>query len=113
MSNQLPLHDRTFRSLHTPSQTVGTVSDRPPLYKDYHHEKLYRAYEDVKDGRLSIRHAAEQYGIPKSTLGDRISGRVRFGAHSGPPRYLSDSEERELACFICQSAGIGYARTKK
>ena len=113
MSNQLTLRDRTFKS-RTPSQTVRVVSDcRPPLYKEYHQEKLCRAYEEVKDGRLSIRRAAEQYGIPKSTLADRISGRVKFGAHSGPPRYLSDSEEKELASFICQSARIGYARTKK
>ena len=62
---------------------------------------------------MSIRQAAEQYGIPKSTLSDRVSGQVKFGAHSGPPRYLSDAEERELANFICQSARMRYAKTKK
>lgn len=73
---------------------------------------MYRAYEAVKDG-LSVRRAAEQYSIPKLTLNDRITGRVKFGTHSGPQRYLTDEEERELVSFICQSARMGYAKTKK
>ena len=71
-------------------------------YKGYSEEQLCRAYEAVKGG-LSIRHAAERYGIPKSTLSDRITGRVLFGSHSGPQRYLSDEGERELVSFICLS----------
>ena len=85
---------------------------RPPMYKEYQAEKLCQAYEAVKGGQ-SVRRAAEQFGIPKSTLGDRITGRVKFDSHSGPPRYLSNTEEDELASFICQCAGMGYAKTKK
>ena len=60
-----------------------------------------------------MRHAAEQYGIPSSTLlSDRITGKVKFGAHSGPERYLSSEEEKELVSFICQSARMGYAKTR-
>jgi len=35
-------------------------------------------------GRVSGR-AAEEYGVPQATLGDRASGRVKPGAVSGPP----------------------------
>ena len=49
---------------------------------------------------MSVRAAAELYRIPKSTLGDRISGRVLPGTASGAVRYLADSEEEELAEFI-------------
>ena len=80
--------------------------------QNYSEEQLCRAYEEVKS-ELSIRHAAERYGIPKSTLSERITGRVQFGSHSGPQRYLSDEEERELVSFICLSVRIGYAKTKK
>ncbi len=44
---------------------------------------------------------------------DRVSGRVQFGAKSGPPRYLSDNEEKELSNFLVGCAKIGYARSRK
>ena len=44
---------------------------------------------------------------------DRITGKVQFNTHSGPPRYLSDNEENELAQFLQSCASIGYGRTKK
>ena len=82
---------------------------RPPTYKEYQAEKLCQAYEAVKGGQ-SVRRAAKQFGIPKSTLGD-WQGKIRFSQWT--PRYLSNTEEDELASFICQCAGMGYAKTKK
>ena len=35
------------------------------------------------------------YSVPKSTLGDHISGRVLPGRTSGPALYLSREEEEE------------------
>ena len=108
------LQNRTVKSklpVTKPPSICG--AGRPPLYKSYDQDNLSRAYEAVKEGRLSVRQAADQYAIPKSTLSDRISGKVKFGAHSGPARYLSDAEEEELAGFICRCARIGYAKTKK
>ncbi len=64
----------------------------------------------VVGGELSIRRAAQQYNVPRSTLGDHVSGRVQPGAVCGPPKYLSTSEEEELAMFLCRCGGIGYAR---
>ena len=59
-----------------------------------------------------MRRAAEEYQVPRSTLHDRVSGRVQHGVTSGPPRYLSDEEEEELSEFICNCAKVGYARTR-
>ena len=42
-----------------------------------------------------------------------MSGRVAFGSHSGPKRYLSDEEETDLVHFLCRVASLGYAKTKK
>lgn len=53
------------------------------------------------------------YGIPRSTLGDRITGRVLEGSKSGPLRYLSEQEEAELITFIIGCAEIGYPKTVK
>ena len=60
----------------------------------------------------SIRGTDESYGIPKSTLHDRVSGKVVFGAKSGPPAYLNEEEE-EIVSFLKACATIGYARSKK
>ncbi len=43
---------------------------------------------------------------------DRVSGRVTFGAKSGPPKYLSDEEE-ELVNFLSGCAAVGYAHSKR
>ena len=70
------------------------------------------AYEAVTTGGYSVRRAAEEYQVPRSTLHDRVSGKVQFGAKSGPTRYLNDQEESELVNFLCCCTEIGYARTR-
>ena len=66
----------------------------------------------IHDG-MSIRKAACVYGVPKSTLGDRISGKVLPGTKSGPPSYITEKEEQELVTFMTRSSAIGYGRTRK
>ena len=53
-------------------------------------ERLHKAYESVNNGEMSLRQASEVFGVPKSTLHDRITGKVLFGSHShgGPRRFL-------------------------
>ena len=73
---------------------------------------MQKALKAVLEEGESIRNASEKYGIPKSTLGDRISGRVLPGATSGSASYLSLKEELELATFLCQAAAIGFGHTR-
>ena len=40
----------------------------------YNTETIEAASSEVNNGLLGIRKASEKYGIPKSTLGDRITG---------------------------------------
>ena len=72
-----------------------------------------KAVTAVVNEGLSIRRAALQYGVPKSSLGDRISGRVKPGAVSGPQKYLSTEEENELVRHLSRCASIGYAKSRK
>ena len=62
---------------------------------------------------MTVRNAAEMYGVPRSTLHDHISGRVKYGVKSGPPQYLTTAEEEELASFLVETSRIGYPHTKK
>ena len=70
-------HNRCFRSKHLQvTHPAVTRKDRPHIYKEYQDDQLVRAYEAVRDANLSIRRAAQEYSVPKSTLADRVSGRV-------------------------------------
>ena len=71
---------------------------------------MIKAITAVENG-TSIRHASELYGVPKSTLHDRVVGRVQHGTRPGPSSYLSEEEEEELVGFLIGCANIGYPHT--
>ena len=109
-----PIQERTFTSTAKPPLFVPfTGQSRPSQYKCWNEDQLHKAYEAVINDGFSVRRAAEEYNIPKSTLHDRISGRVMFGAHSGPAKYLSSTEEEELVAFLLGCASLGYPRSRK
>ena len=74
------------------------------MYKSWSEGNLYKAYLAHLEEGFSVRRAAEAYGVPKSTLQDRVSGKVKF---------LSDEEELELVNFMCGCAAVGYAKSKQ
>ena len=45
----------------------------------------------VTQGKMGVNRAADQYGIPRTTLKDRLAGRT-VGEKPGPTPYLSHSE---------------------
>ena len=74
---------------------------------------MLQAVEAIKEGTLGLNEASRSYQVPRSTLRDRITGRVTHGEKSGPKPYLSSEEEKELVTFLKQAASIGYGKTKK
>lgn len=52
------------------------------------------------------------YGIPRTTLNDHKSGKVKPGLKPGPPTLLSTAEEDDLVKLLLTSADIGYGRTR-
>ncbi len=111
---KLPLKDRIFVSSDKRSlPTINMTShNRPNVYKPWSEDNLYRAFLFHTEEGVSVRHAAERFGVPKSTLQDRVSGRVPFGKRSGPIKFLSDEEEVELVDFLCGCAAVGYPKSK-
>lgn len=100
----LTLSERIYRSHDTtdPCSRVVLSSGHDGgrwLYKQWSEEQMKHAVDAVITSHLSVRRAAMQYNVPKSTLGDRVSGRVQPGSVSGPPKYLTLSEEDELSRF--------------
>ena len=79
--------------------------------KNWSSESMERALMDVTNGTLSVRRAAIEYNVPRSTLHDRVSGRVVPGAVSGAPKYLTDDEEEEVVRFLIGCAEVGCAKS--
>ena len=69
---------------------------------------MIEAMEAVKTGRLGVNRAAEEYNVPKTTLKDRLAGRIKHGAKSGPGSYLTPSEETKLAKFLIDVCKMGH-----
>lgn len=79
--------------------------------------KKYKQWEDVSmlgavtEG-TGINRAALEFGVPKSTLKDRVAGRVQHGCKSGKTPYQSSSEEQELVDYLVSCSKIGYPKRR-
>ena len=108
------LKDRIVRASSVTSRNTSdsSSSGRSGQYKLWDDINMDKAIA-LCDNGSSVRHAAELCGVPKSTLYDRMSGKVKQGAKPGPDPYLTVEEEEELASFLCKCAKIGYPHTQK
>ena len=75
-------------------------------------EDLDKALHSIQQVNVPIRTAARTYGIPKSTLHDHYSQKVK-SSKRGPQTVLSEAEESKLANWAVKMVKIGYGRTKE
>ena len=90
----------------------GRSSSRPAHYKEWDEVQMGKAVEVCVNEGMSIRQAAFHFGVTKSTLGDRMSGRVVPCSTSGPKTYLSPEEETELVRILLRCAAIGDPKSR-
>ncbi len=57
--------------------------------------------------------AADNYQVPRSTLKDRLGGRVTHGVNPGPKPHLTKDEGQGLADYLISAANIGYGKTRR
>ena len=82
-----------------------------PKYGGYGSENMKKALEAVLARRMPVRKAAKEHGVPRSTLHERVTGKVVPNTRSGAKRYLSDEEEAALVNFLIGWASVGYAKS--
>ena len=70
---------------------------------------MVSALEAVKNG-MPVKRAATAYGVPRTTLRDRVSGNVEHGTKPGPSPYLSNAEE--IANILVDVAKVGYGKSR-
>ncbi|KAJ8306327.1 hypothetical protein KUTeg_016872 [Tegillarca granosa] len=82
------------------------------LRLQYDPKALENAVAAVKAKVMSIRKAAKHYDVPRSTIGDRISGRVKEGTSPGKKPVYPIEVENQVAEKIKQAARMGFGITR-
>ena len=80
-----------------------------PVRQNYQAQNLCRAVQEVKAGHLSYRRAAEKFGIPKSTLLDKVKN--SHPKIMGGQTVLDKKEEQVLVEGILRAAHWGFPLT--
>ena len=69
MAVYAPLREQIFQSSRG-SPIASHSADRPLTYMTWSHESMKAVLKAVIEDGMSVRNAAEHYGVPKRTLGD-------------------------------------------
>ena len=77
----------------------------------YRADDLEKAADAVRGG-LSVRAASLRFGVPKSTLHDRVSGRIQPGAIYGKAPVLPQKTEEMMATQVKKAAAEGFGITR-
>ena len=81
-------------------------------WKEWNNESMVAAIKAAEEGQ-SLSRAARDHGVSKTTLHNRVSGRVLHGVNSCPKPYLNSVEEKELGTYLKHCAKIGYGKTQR
>lgn len=91
---------------------IGNPVKCKRTYRAYDVNNLIAACKYVHDTKSSVRTTAKLFGVPCSTLGDRVSGKVSIEAHEiGSPRMLSHNEENSFVQHIIKRNESGNRYT--
>nr|CAI5844560.1 unnamed protein product [Callosobruchus analis] len=74
----------------------------------YTEETLQKALELIRTNSTTISEASRRYGIPKSTLSNKLTGKVPQIRKMGPDTVLSIEEEYKLEKWILSKALLGF-----
>lgn len=73
---------------------------------------MLAAVETFLKGGILFRKCAMQLNVPKSTMRDRITGRVAHGTKDGPETKLTAEDEKKLA-YLIDLSKQGYGKSKE
>ncbi|MEW8547693.1 MAG: helix-turn-helix domain-containing protein [Candidatus Thiodiazotropha sp.] len=91
------------------SRQIGAKRQR----RQYEVGVLNEAVDVVKGGTMSLNKAAKVYGIPKTTIHDKVHNKYPSGNKCGAKTVLTSSEEDRICDWIIHMSKIGYGRTRQ
>ncbi len=100
---------RVLTSLKKPERIPNRSSKR----KSWSNKAMIGAMDAVKKDEMGVNAAAAHFGVPPTTLRNRLSGRVVHGTNPGPAPYLTKSEESELVDYLHSTSKVGYGKTRQ
>ena len=74
----------------------------------YSAESMDAALKEVREGRMTCFAASTTFGVPRSTLRDKLSGRSPEGRQMGPNPVLTRAEEASLTTFCIKLLKCGF-----
>jgi len=74
----------------------------------YSETDIESALTDINNKVLSLNKAAVKYGVPKSTLSMKISGKTPLIRKMGPTSYLTIDEKNKIKSWILNNAKLGF-----
>ena len=89
-----------------------TGNKRPSKLRQWTNEAMEAAMRAVCDGEMGVNQASREYGVPTTTIRDRISERVTHGTPMGARSYLNQHEEETLEDFLLTASSIGFGKTR-
>ncbi|XP_071760830.2 uncharacterized protein LOC139915943 [Centroberyx gerrardi] len=92
--------------------SIRYLAKRKRMKWNWAPEAMEQAIEEVREGRCSVRQAVQVFGVPKSSLCDRISGKVVSGCQIGRKTSLTPEDESSLVEYCLYSASYGFPLTK-
>ncbi|GFR59803.1 tigger transposable element-derived protein 6-like protein [Elysia marginata] len=84
------------------SQNVGKRAKHDP-------ETLEAAISAVRSKEMGLRQAAKRYGIPVTTLSNKVNGKTPLVYE--PPKLLTNQEEDRLAKWLREMAAVAFGQT--
>ena len=105
--------NRKLRGFKRASPKNLGLQSRPIKRKLWPDESMEAAMSSVTKGQMSANKAADLFGVPRSTLKDRLSGRVVHGTKPGPKPYLTRDEEQELSTYLIKASSMGLGKTRR
>jgi hypothetical protein len=85
------------------------------IYGNYSHENISKAVQAVKGG-MSYRKACSTFGVPKTTVLDRVKGNVKdngAGIKAGRKPCIPLSIEKKIAEAFVKAADTGFGISKQ
>ena len=80
------------------------------MKRSYTEDDVQYALNDIANGK-SVRKASLEWGPPRSTLMDRINGRLSYSEAKAPFQRLSPVQEQRLTDWVLVQESLGLSPT--
>ena len=74
---------------------------------------MCKAHKAVVNGEATVSQASRLFKVPRTTLSDRVHGKIPLGVKAGRPPVLGEENEKALVRYITYMAEHRYPVTKK